>query len=42
MLVITKGTEMARQRELSDNQYTMQLLYNSYVAYVFIALHSSF
>lgn len=42
MLVITKGMAMAWWREQSENQYTLQLLYDSYAAYVFIAIHSSF
>lgn len=42
MLVVTTGTGTAWWREQSENQRTLQLLYDSYAAYVFIAIHSSF
>lgn len=42
MLVIAKGSWIAWWGEQPENQYTLQILYGNYTAYVFIAIHGSF
>lgn len=42
MFVISKVMAMAWRREQSENQYALQVLYDSYAAYVSIAIRSSF